>query len=45
VLYDRSILDEMGRTAERCYRERFSYERMLDGWEGLFYETPRAPLS
>ena len=36
VLYDRKVLDEMGRAAERCYRERFSYERMLDGWEALF---------
>ena len=45
VLYDRNVLDEMGRTAERCYHERFSYERMLDGWEALFYESSRASQS
>ena len=45
VLYDRKLLEEMGRAAERCYRERFSYERMLDRWELLLYGSPRASRS
>ena len=40
VLYDRELLDEMGRAAEQCYRERFSYEGMLDGWESVLYGSP-----
>jgi len=45
VLYDRKLLEEMGRAGERCYRERFSYERMLDRWEALLYGSPRASRS
>jgi len=45
VLYDRKLLEEMGGAAERCYRERFSYERMLDRWELLLYGSPRASRS
>ena len=37
VLYDRDVLDKMGRAAEQRYRERFSYESMLDGWEAVLY--------
>jgi glycosyltransferase involved in cell wall biosynthesis len=37
VLYDRSLLDEMGRAAEQCYQTRFGFERMLDGWEAVLY--------
>jgi glycosyltransferase involved in cell wall biosynthesis len=40
VLYDRDLLDEMGRAAGQCYRERFSYEGMVDGWEAVLYGTP-----
>ena len=45
VLYDRKLLEEMGRAGERCYREHFSYERMLDRWELLLYGSPRASRS
>ena len=45
VLYDRELLEEMGRAAERRYRERFSYERMLEEWEDVLYESPSAPRS
>ena len=41
VLYDRELLGEMGRAAEQCYRERFSYEGMLDGWEALLHGSSR----
>jgi len=37
VLYDRQLLREMGRAAERRYKELFSYEGMLDGWEAVLY--------
>ena len=37
VLYDRELLDEMGRAAEQRYQERFSYESMLDAWEAVLY--------
>ena len=40
VLYDRELLEEMGRAAEQRYRERFSYERMLDSWETVLYGSP-----
>ncbi len=40
VLYDRAVLEEMGRAAEQCYREHFSYEGMLDGWEAVLYGDP-----
>jgi glycosyltransferase involved in cell wall biosynthesis len=40
VLYDRELLDEMGRAAEQRYRERFSYESMLDAWEAVLYGGP-----
>ncbi len=42
VLYDTELLGEMGRAAERRYKELFSYERMLDGWEAVFYGGPGA---
>ena len=45
VLYDRKLLEEMGRAAEQRYRERFSYERMLDRWEDLLYGSPSIPPS
>jgi glycosyltransferase involved in cell wall biosynthesis len=45
VLYDRELLDEMGRAAEQCYRKRFSYESMLDGWEAVLYGSPSSSLS
>ena len=45
VLYDRELLEEMGRAAEQRYRERFSYEEMLDGWEAVLYGRPSASLS
>ena len=37
VLYDRKLLDQMGHASEQRYRERFSYESMLDGWEAVLY--------
>ena len=40
VLYDRELLEEMGRAAEERYRERFSYQKMLDGWEAVLYGSP-----
>ncbi len=40
VLYDRELLERMGHAAEQRYRERFSYERMLDGWEAVLYGSP-----
>ncbi len=43
ILYDRELLMEMGRAAERRYKEVFSYEKMLDGWEELFYESAARP--
>ena len=43
VLYDRELLAEMGRAAERRYEALFSYERMLDGWEELFYGEAAPP--
>ena len=40
VLYDRELLEEMGRAAGQRYRERFSYESMLEGWEAVLYGSP-----
>ena len=42
VLYDGQLLEDMGRAAKERSRERFSYERMLDGWEAVLYgsESP-----
>ena len=37
VLYDGQLLEDMGQAAKERSRERFSYERMLDGWEAVFY--------
>ena len=37
VLYYPELLREMGRAAERRYKELFSYEGMLEGWEAVFY--------
>ena len=37
VLYDRELLEEMGRAAKQRYRDRFSYEGMLDNWETVLY--------
>jgi glycosyltransferase involved in cell wall biosynthesis len=45
VLYDRELLEEMGGAAGQRYEERFSYEKMLDRWEALFYGSPRASRS
>ena len=42
ILYDRALLQEMGRAAEQRYRERFSYESMLDGWEAVLSPLPRS---
>lgn len=45
VLYDRELLEEMGRAAKQRYRERFSYEAMLDGWEAVLYGSPNTSRS
>jgi glycosyltransferase involved in cell wall biosynthesis len=45
VLYDRELLEGMGRAAEQRYRERFSYEGMLDGWESVLYRGPNPSRS
>jgi len=33
IVYDRRVRNAMGRAASERYGERFSFERMLDGWE------------
>ena len=35
IVYDRNVRDAMGKAAEELYRERFSFEGMLDAWEAL----------
>ena len=35
IVYDRNVRDAMGRAASERYRERFSFEGMLDAWEAV----------
>ena len=35
IVYDRKIREAMGKAAKERYAERFSFERMLDGWEAV----------
>jgi glycosyltransferase involved in cell wall biosynthesis len=35
IVYDRNVRNAMGRAANERYRERFSFERILDGWEAV----------
>ena len=43
VLYDPELLKDMGRAAEQRYRDRFSFESMVDGWEDVLYGDPSSP--
>jgi len=45
VLHNRQLLTEMGRAAERRYEERFSFGKMLEGWESILYRRPSASRS
>ncbi len=35
IIYDRKVQHAMGRAAAERYEARFSFERMLDGWEAV----------
>ncbi len=35
IVYDRRVRDAMGKAASERYRERFSFEGMLDAWEAV----------
>ena len=45
VFHDRQLLRDMGRAAKRRYEERFSFGKMLDGWESILYRRPSASRS
>ncbi len=45
VLYDRKLLEEMGRAGEQRSQKHFSYEGMLDAWESVLYGSPDASPS